>query len=118
MKLTSSKIHLPAPLLTALEQKGYRTGADLLFGAPAEDIFRQLPPNTIGFNEFQECLARVLEASCAEGSDAGSLLRSQATTMVKCCFDTGVDDLDQLLAGLGGTVIEISGDIGSGKSVC
>ncbi|KAF4598443.1 hypothetical protein EYR38_006845 [Pleurotus pulmonarius] len=117
MKLTSSKLRLPAPLLTALEQKGYRTSADLLFGASAEDIFRQLPSNTIGFNEFQGCLARVLEASSAEGSDAGSLLRDEATTMAKCCLDTGVDDLDELLAGLGGTVIEISGDIGSGKSM-
>ncbi|KAF4599699.1 hypothetical protein EYR40_006798 [Pleurotus pulmonarius] len=117
MKLTSSKLRFPAPLVTALEQKGYRTGADLLFGASAEDIFRQLPINTIGFNEFQGCLARVLEASSAEGSDAGSLLRGEATTMATCCLATGVDDLDELLAGLGGTVIEISGDIGSGKSM-
>ncbi|KAF7428492.1 hypothetical protein PC9H_007716 [Pleurotus ostreatus] len=119
MRLSSSKFHLPAPLVTALEQTGYTTSADLLFSGSAEDIFCQLPPNTIGFNEFEECLARVLEASGAQGSHASSLLHSQATPMPKLCLDTGVDDLDELLMGLGGgsTVIEISGDIGSGKSM-
>lgn len=128
MRLQSILPPLPASTIDALQAIGIRTDVDLLFkNGSAFDIWRRL--NIACSNEQErvqlpslEELARFMERTteCAAAPAIGAdrlLVRQLAKESYE--LSTGLPALDCLLDGFGDNrVIEISGDKGSGKTVC
>lgn len=108
--------------LSALGKIGVRTDSDLLFTAPPVDIFRKLPPGTLSLHEFNDFVRRVAQQAAAPAIRADVLLVQEKTKEEADLIaepNTGVKCLDELLGGLAPPrLVEVSGDRGSGKSVC
>lgn len=120
MRLSILAPRIPSELIQALDSLGIRTDAELLFGAPPLSVFSRLPPGTITFQGFLDCVDSVKEEAAAKGVRADKWLEDQNNKPWRRKSDlmTGVPDLDTLLGGFGGSrVLEISGDHGSGKTV-
>ena len=101
-----------------LENSGFRTDADVLF-TPAFDIFTALPPKTLSLQDVAELISLVEKLASAAAVPANELLLMNNLAREQD-FDLSTGDLllDANFLGLGGrTVIEISGDRGSGKTV-
>lgn len=119
MRLTSLVPSIPLDVVAHLENCGIRTDADLLF-TPAFDIYTALPPRTLSLQDVTQLISLVEELASAAAVPANDLLLMDNLARERD-FDlsTGDPHLDAVLHGLGGrTVIEISGDRGSGKTVC
>ncbi|EDR08481.1 uncharacterized protein LACBIDRAFT_297196 [Laccaria bicolor S238N-H82] len=117
MRLASLVPSIPIEVVAHLENSGFRTDADVLF-TPAFDIFTVLPPKTLSLRDVAELISRVEELASAAAVPANDLLLLDNLAREQD-FDlsTGDPQLDANLLGLGGrTVIEISGDRGSGKT--
>lgn len=105
-------------VIAHLENSGFRTDLDVLF-TPAFDIFTALPPKTLSLQDVAELILLVEELASADAVPANELLLMDNLAREQD-FDLSTGDLllDANFLGLGGrTVIEISGDRGSGKTV-
>ena len=118
MRLSSLVPTISSNLVAALETRGIRTEADLLYKASAFEIYKLLPAETVTLQELIDCIEIVAEVSAASGFSGTQLYRAEEATRSKDVdFRSGHVDLDSFLKGLNGQVIEISGDRSSGKSV-
>ena len=118
MRLASLVPSIPMDVVAHLENSGFRTDADVLF-TPAFDIFTALPPKRLSLQDVAELISLVEKLSSAAAVPANELLLMDNLAREQD-FDLSTGDLllDANFLGLGGrTVIEISGDRGSGKTV-
>jgi RAD51-like protein 3 len=120
MRLSNLVPSLPASLVASLEANGIRTEVDLLFSAPTFDIFRRLPAGTVTLQELIDYTSLAAELCAAPGVSAHEVfMNEEAASATDVELRSGNLELDTLLQGLGRRkVIEVSGDRGSGKSVC
>ena len=120
MRLSNLVPSIPGPLVASLEAIGIRTEVDLIFSAPTFDVFRCLPPGTVTLQELINYTSVAAELCAAPGASAFEIFsQEEAARCNEVQLQSGNSELDALLQGLGGCkVIEISGDKGSGKSVC
>lgn len=120
MRLSNLVPSLPASLVASLEANGIRTEVDLLFSAPTIDTFRRLPAGTVTLQELIDYTALAAELCAAPGVSAyEAFMKEEAASATDVELQSGNLELDALLQGLGRRkVIEVSGDRGSGKSVC
>lgn len=103
---------LSKELITALEQCGIRTDADLLFSRTPLEVFQRLPNGTISLNDFLESINVVTEVVSAPG------MRVIDTVTQDTWVKTGVEIFDRLVGQSSRHgVIEISGAHDSGKTV-
>jgi hypothetical protein len=121
MRLRTITPALPYTLVTELENCGIRTEADLLFNnGTVMQIFEKLPHATVTLVELEECIKAVTALVSSPWIDSGDLLaheEGQYATYVP--LSTGIPQLDKIINGLNGPqVLEVSGDHGTGKSVC
>jgi len=119
MRLSSLVPLVSADAVAHLEAAGIRTDADLVF-TPLFDIFKRLPSNTLSLQELAELCSLVTNHSAAEPLLATDLLLDAEASVDTERFDLSVGDkeIDAFLRGLGGrSVIEISGDRSTGKTV-
>jgi RAD51-like protein 3 len=109
---------LSSDLAVLLGKCGIRTDTDLLFSSTIE-IYRQLPINSISLAGLEELRARVAEVASATGYSGLELLQQQDAVRGKfVSLSSGVAEIDDLLGGFGGCrVLEISGNVQSGKTV-
>jgi hypothetical protein len=119
MRLSSlSPEVLPTTLVDALRTLGIVSDADLLFSAPALEIWRKLPPDLIPLFEFEGCVKAVMLRCAVPGLVASEVGGRPVTNQLKSEISTGVGDLDNLLGTtLRDSVVEISGRHGSGAAV-
>jgi len=120
MRLSNLVPSLPISLVASLEAIGIRTEVDLLFSAPTFDIFRRLPAGTVTLQELVDYSSLAAELCAAPGVSAYEVfMKEEAASANDVELRSGNFELDTLLQGLGSRkVIEVSGDRGSGKSVC
>ncbi|PPQ64571.1 hypothetical protein CVT26_001969 [Gymnopilus dilepis] len=117
MRLSSLVPTISSNLVAALETRGIRTEADLLYKASAFEIYKLLPAKTVTLQELIDCIEIVAGVSAASGFSGTQLYHAEEATRSKDAdFRSGHVDLDSFLKGLNGQVIEISGDRSSGKS--
>ena len=109
----------PAALVSSLAKVGIRTEVDILFAHTPDDIHRKLPAGTTSRLELAEYIALVAERASAPHTRADRLLCERGDDPNASDRDiiTGVSALDDLFRGLGGKVLEISGDREAGKTV-
>jgi hypothetical protein len=109
MRLRTITPALPYTLVTELENCGIRTEADLLFNnGTVMQIFEKLPHATVTLVELEECIKAVT-----------ALVSSPCQYATYVPLSTGIPQLDKIINGLNGPqVLEVSGDHGTGKSVC
>jgi RAD51-like protein 3 len=119
MRLASLVPSIPADLVTALNTIGIRTESDLLFSATPREILNRLPPETASLEDLEGAIATVAELAAASGVSCFDLLALEPRAIdSQAPLITGNEDIDRMLSGLGRhTVIQLSGDKGSGKSV-
>ncbi|KAJ8509132.1 hypothetical protein ONZ45_g8659 [Pleurotus djamor] len=120
MKLNSTLLGLPPPLVFSLQEIGCGTASDFL-QCSSETLILRLPPGTISIRGLEEYKTRVIEALSTVGTTAQTLLASpppgDPENNSRSLLLTGCMRLDKLLHGFSGAnVLEISGDKGSGKS--
>ncbi|KAF8905060.1 P-loop containing nucleoside triphosphate hydrolase protein [Gymnopilus junonius] len=117
MRLSSLVPTIPANLVASLEANGIRTDVDLLYAAPAFEIYKRLPAKTVTLQELLEYISIVASLSAAPGISGFELYQlDQVKKPEDDVLRSGNTDLDVFVHGLNGRVIEISGDRGSGKS--
>ena len=121
MRLHSLVPTIPDDLVATLEACGIRTDVDLLFFGTPIDILQKLPPGVVSLADLKTCIRLVAESASARGIPGDALYAEQLQQRHEHDIDMtcGVDELDALVSGFGGgRVFEISGDRGSGKTVC
>ncbi|CCM03090.1 uncharacterized protein FIBRA_05210 [Fibroporia radiculosa] len=120
MRLRALVPPLPENLLDALDACDITTDSDLIFVKNLTELFRKLPPMTMGFQEFLDLVSRVIKQAAAPAIRGDQLLakeRKRREDDIYGDLSTGVPELDVLLGGLRPPrVVEISGDKGSGKT--
>lgn len=112
---------LPKDLVSALEQAGIRTDSDLMFSASTIDILQKLAPGTVTLAELNAYKDQIVSKSSALGVRGHALLdleRERVASRLDLDLTSGVNELDALLDGFGGSrVFEVSGEKASGKTV-
>lgn len=110
-------------LVQALQDIGIRTDTDLLLSEDPTKIFTRLPQDLgISLLDFRRAVAKVAELASATPTYGDKLLEQELKRQEDVFADdmrVGVPTLDALLGGFSPPrVIEVSGDKGSGKTVC
>lgn len=121
MRLSALIPTLSAELVSSLDACGIKSEADLVFSTPL-DTFNRLPPGTISLHDLKNAISLVANLVSAPGVRGDTLLSE--TQKQKLDFErdgalrSGIVELDRLLDGFGGPrVLEVSGDVGCGKTV-
>jgi RAD51-like protein 3 len=112
---------LPGDLVSSLQHIGIRTDSDILFSASTTDILQRLPPGTTTLRDLNNYIAQLTDKCAAIGVRGDTLLaleHEKKEQELDLDLGSGVEDLDTLLNGFGGSrVFEISGEKASGKTV-
>ena len=114
---------LQIELVNALNDIGVKTDTALLLFDDPTNIFRRLPPELgVSLLDFQRAVEKVVELAAAPSTFGDKLLEKEEKRDEDIFVDdmlVGVPELDALLGGFNPPkVIEVSGDKGSGKTVC
>ncbi|KAI0084136.1 P-loop containing nucleoside triphosphate hydrolase protein [Irpex rosettiformis] len=120
MRLKAIVPALPADLISALDDCGVRTDADLLFNSgTAMQLYEKLPEGVVTLAQLERYIRRVTEFASAPmftGEDLVAQETKQRATFIP--ISTGVPQLDEIINGTDGPkVLEISGDHGTGKTL-
>lgn len=122
MRLRAVTPALPDALISSLEECGIRTDADLMFSGTAMQLYEKLPQGTITLVELEKHIQDTIRCVSAEGARGDELLAQEEEkylTRAPGRISSGIPELDQMIIGYNGPrVLEISGDHGSGKTVC
>lgn len=121
MRLRAVQPPLPPGLLSALDELGIKTDADLIFYGEPMELYKKLPLGTVTLAELTKTIENVVRYVAAPGTRGDLLLQKVEQNLEECPpeeYISGVPELDKLTNGFGGSrVMEISGDRGSGKTV-
>ncbi len=114
---------LGSELAEALQQIGIKTDTDLLLAHDPLTIFAKLPAgHGVTLRQFRDLLAQVAELAAAPSVYGDKLFEQEMKRQEDIYADDmllGVPEVDALLGGFNPPrVIELSGDSGSGKTVC
>lgn len=112
---------IPESLVASLQEIGIRTDSELMFSKTPVEILRLLPSGTVSMQDLQNYITRITAEASAIGVRGDHLLALEdAKREQKKALDlgTGVQRLDALLGDLADyTLLEVSGEKGSGKTV-
>lgn len=112
---------IPESLVASLQEIGIRTDSELMFSKTPVEILRLLPSGTVSMQDLQNYITRITAEASAIGVRGDQLLALEdAKREQKKALDlgTGVQRLDALLGDLADyTLLEVSGEKGSGKTV-
>lgn len=120
MRLANLVPSISAKLVTDLNTVGIRTASDLIFSATPWDIFKCLPPESGSLEDLETAIDIVAELCAAPGESCYDLFVLEAQARERDApLVSGNENIDRILSGLSRhKMIQISGDKGSGKSVC
>lgn len=117
MRLSSLVPSISGKLVEYLEGINIRTDSDVLFSLSLVEIFKKLPKGSATIAELEAAREIILERC----STVGQCLSTAGSDLNEVCVQkplTGFEPLDTLLDGLfEDTIVQVSGDRGSGKSV-
>ena len=112
---------MPETLVASLQEIGIRTDSELIFSKTPVEILQRLPPGTVSMQDLQNYIALIAAEVSAIGVRGDELLIIEdAKREHRKALDlgTGVHRLDALLGDLNNyTLLEVSGEKGSGKTV-
>lgn len=114
MRLTGLVPSISAELVELMETIDIRTDTDLLFTSSTVDIMKRLPQGSLSIDELEAAKETVIEL-CSSLGEPACHVHSEAKLQT---LSMGCEAFDDLLHGLlGGTILQVSGDKGTGKTV-